>query len=111
MFKNIHLDAALVVSCAAIAAIIAFIVFGFVPYSTLESHFLEYALAAAIIGVMTAAGYVILCDRVLFPILDGFFQGVQEALDERELERHNSRTVAGYVKPFRPRRAGLPRRR
>jgi len=110
MFKNIHLDAALVVSCAAIAAIVAFIVVGFVPYSTLQSHLLEYCLAAAIVGMIAAAGYLVLCDRVLFPILDGFFQGVQEALDERALDRHDSRTVVGYVKPFRPRRAGLPKR-
>lgn len=103
MFKHIHLDKAVVLSCAAIAVIVAFIAVGFVPYSTLQSHLLEYCLAAAIFGMIAAVGYLFFCDRVLFPILDGFFQGVQEALNER-------RRVAGKVKPFRPTRAGLPKR-
>ena len=111
MFKHIHLDKTLVLSCAAIAVLIASMIVGSVPYSALASHPVAYAAAALATGIAFAVSFLFLCDRVLFPILDGFFQGVQEALDERELKRHDSRTVAGYVKPFRPRRAGLPRRR
>ena len=110
MFKNIFVDKSVFLSCAAIAVLIATIIVGSVPYSALASHLLTYVVAGLAIGAAAATGYLILCDRVLFPILDGFFQGVQEALDERELERHDSRTVAGYVKPFRPKRAGLPKR-
>lgn len=103
MFKNIFVDKSVFLSCAAIAVIIAFMVVGSVPYSTLDHHLLAYVGAGLLLGIAAAIGWLVVCDRLLFPILDGFFEGVQEALDER-------RRVAGAVKPFRPKRAGLPRR-
>lgn len=103
MFKNIFVDKSVFLSCAAIAVLIATIIVGSVPYSALASHPVAYAAAALATGIAFAVSFLFLCDRLLFPILDGFFQGVQEALDER-------RRVAGYVKPFRPKRAGLPKR-
>jgi p-aminobenzoyl-glutamate transporter AbgT len=103
MFKNIFVDKSVFLSCAAIAVLIASIIVGSVPYSALASHPVAYAAAALATGIAFAVSFLFLCDRVLFPILDGFFQGVQEALDER-------RRVAGPVNPFRPKRAGLPAR-
>lgn len=103
MFKNIFVDKSVLLSCTAMAVLIALIIVGSVPYSALASHLLTYVVAGLAIGAAAATAWLLICDRVLFPILDGFFQGVQEALDER-------RRVAGRVKPFRPKRAGLPAR-
>ena len=103
MFKNFSVSAYLLGTCFTMALLIALIVLGSVPYGVLASHFTEMVAVSLLIGAVITIGWLAVCDRLLFPILDGFFQGVQEALDER-------RRVAGYVKPFRPKRAGLPKR-
>lgn len=88
MFKTIHLDTTVVVSCAAIAVLIAFIVVGFVPYSTLQSHLLEYCLAAAIFGMIAAVAYLVFIDRVAFPAIDRFITWAERKDKERKAKRH-----------------------
>jgi ABC-type proline/glycine betaine transport system permease subunit len=88
MFKTIHLDATLVVSCAAIAALIALMVVGSVPFSTLESHLLAYVGAGALLGIAGAVAYLILVDRVVFPALDRFLTWVERKDRARKAKRH-----------------------
>jgi hypothetical protein len=84
MLKTIHLDATLVASCAAIAAIIALMVVGSVPFSTLHSHLLAYVGAGLLLGIAGAVAFLILMDRVLFPALDRFLTWVERTDKERK---------------------------
>lgn len=110
MFRDIYVDRTVVLFCAAFAVIIAAMVVGSVPYSTLDHHLLAYVGAGLLLGIASAIGFLVFCDRVLFPFLDGIFQGIQDALDERALREHEERMTVRAAKPFRPKRAGLPRR-
>ena len=84
MLKTIHLDATLVASCVAIAAIIAFMVVGSVPFSTLDHHLLAYVGAGLLVGIACAVAFLILMDRVLFPALDRFLTWVERTDKERK---------------------------
>ena len=88
MFKTIHLDATLVVSCAAIAAIVALMVVGSVPYSALGSHFLAYVGAGLLVGIVAAVAYLVFIDRVAFPAIDRFLTWVERKDKERKAKRH-----------------------